>query len=70
MLTTRTPWWNVDANAVHIRIAYDAPEYTLPAETSALMASTIQEMLEMMPEKRPSAAELLKREPFKDQEQS
>jgi serine/threonine protein kinase len=64
MLTTQTPWHNVDPSAVHIKIAFDEPEYTLPKGTSPELCKAIQSMLYKEPEKRPTAKQLLETPPF------
>uniref|UniRef100_A0A915DDP6 Protein kinase domain-containing protein n=1 Tax=Ditylenchus dipsaci TaxID=166011 RepID=A0A915DDP6_9BILA len=64
MLTTKTPWWDVEANAVHIKIAFEPPKYELPVEVSSQLRSLLDQMLQMCPEKRPTAKELLKRPPL------
>ncbi|KAI1693377.1 protein kinase domain-containing protein [Ditylenchus destructor] len=64
MLTTHTPWWDIEANAVHIKIAFEQPQYQLPPEVSTQLRTTLEWMLQMCPEKRPSAKDLLKTPPF------
>lgn len=65
MLTSKTPWWDVEASAVHLRIAYDQPVYRLPEGCSEQLRTVLARMLQTVPEKRPTAAELLRVEPFR-----
>ncbi|KAI6178530.1 Mitogen-activated protein kinase kinase kinase 3 [Aphelenchoides besseyi] len=64
MLTTETPWSNLDPAAVHIKIAYEEPEYKLPENTSDILREIIKTMLQREPEKRPTAKQLLDTPPF------
>lgn len=65
MLTAKTPWWDVEASAVHLRIAYDQPQYQLPEGCSEELRKALCLMLLTAPEKRPTAADLLRIAPFK-----
>ncbi|CAD5207138.1 unnamed protein product [Bursaphelenchus okinawaensis] len=64
MLTTKTPWHDVDPAAVHIKIGYEQPDLNLPPKIGANLESAILKMLDPCPESRPSAEQLLKLAPF------
>lgn len=65
MLTGRTPWWNLEANVVHLHLAcLDNVVFQLPSTSTEELKSVIEKMLVIGVEKRPSADELLSLEPF------
>ncbi|CAD5210443.1 unnamed protein product [Bursaphelenchus xylophilus] len=64
MLTTKTPWHDVDPSAVHIKIGYEALDLKLPPRINANLELAILKMLDKTPESRPSAEALLKMAPF------
>jgi serine/threonine protein kinase len=49
---------------VHIKIAFDEPDYQLPKETSENLRAVINLMLQKEPEKRPTAKQLMDTAPF------
>ncbi|KAI6182877.1 Mitogen-activated protein kinase kinase kinase 3 [Aphelenchoides bicaudatus] len=64
MLTTHTPWHTIDPSAVHIKIAFEEPEYELPKGTAPELCKAIKSMLQKEPEQRPTAKQLLDTAPF------
>lgn len=58
MLTTRTPWSELEPGAVVYKIAYEPLQYELPANVPKSMRQIIEWMLQTIPEKRPSSNQL------------
>lgn len=64
MLTSRTPYSHIEANAVLFKIAEGPIVYQLPDDCPQPLANIIAIMLNPDPRKRPSAKELLKMDIF------
>lgn len=64
MLTTRTPWAELEPGAVVYKIAYEPIAYQLPSSVPKSMRQTIELMHGTIPEKRPNASQLLQSEFF------
>jgi serine/threonine protein kinase len=64
VISALQPWHTIDPSAVHIKIAFDEPEYKLPEKTSPELCKIIKSMLLKEPESRPTAKQLLDTAPF------